>query len=308
MVGFSTISSLALVTETENRSGASTDEQLTKLWLTGRSKESTSAYTRDLKSFFVHIQNKPIKEATLDDVNGFVAMYSSGKAPSSVNRMISVLKSFFAFAQRTGYTQFNVAAPVRLVKMDRRGQVTLTVDDVEKILNACKTEQEKLIITLLFQLGLRATELCQIRSCDVAPNSKGSRIAILGKGGKTRFMQVDKKTSKAIKMHIKRLRIESSDALFYTNGGSELNRNSLWRLIKALVKRTDLAKKVTPHTFRHSMCTVAIQNGAPVALVSKTLGHSTVAVTSRYIHMNENLSVGSFLTKNGGGGAAASAD
>ena len=86
--------------------------------------------------------------------------------------------------------------------------------------------------------------------------------------------------------------------------GSVLNRNSLWRLIKALVKRTDLGKKVTPHTFRHSMCTVAIQNGAPVALVSKTLGHSTVAVTSRYINMNENLSVGSFLTKNGGGGAA----
>ena len=307
MVIFSTISSLALVGETENRSGASTDGQLINLWLTGRSKETTSAYERDLKSFFVHIQNKPTKEVTLDDVNGFVSVYSSGKAPSSVNRMISVLKSFFAFAQRTGYTKFNVAAPVRLVKMDRRGQVTLTVDDVGKIINACKTEQEKLIVTLLFQLGLRATELCQIRAQDVSPNPKGSRVAILGKGGKTRFMQVDKKTSKAIKMHIKRLRIESSDSLFYTNGGSVLNRNSLWRLIKALAKRADITKKVTPHTFRHSMCTVAIQNGAPVALVSKTLGHSTVAVTSRYIHMNENLSVGSFLT-GGGSGAAETTD
>ena len=100
----------------------------------------------------------------------------------------------------------------------------------------------------------------------------------------------------SIQAHAKGLKLGPSDTLFYNaSTRNAMNRVGLWRLVKAVVKRTSIKKKVSPHTFRHTMCSMAIQNGAPVALVSRTLGHSTLAVTSRYLHMNEDLTVGKYL-------------
>ena len=279
-----------------------------RLWLNGRSAETTKAYTRDIGTFSTATGNKAVKELTLLDVTAFLQTYSPGKSASTVNRMISVIKSFLSFALRVGYVQYNVAAPVRLRKIDRRAssQTALTAEEMAEIRRACRTTQETLVIDLLFKLGLRASELCGIRKQDVTATAGGGRVAVLGKGGKTRFMGVAKPTLKAIQTHVKGLKIGPSDTLFYNaSTRNPLNRVGLWCLIKAIVKRTSIKKKVSPHTFRHTMCSMAIQNGAPVALVSRTLGHSTLAVTSRYLHMNEDLTVGKYLAA---GSAAAAAE
>jgi len=77
------------------------------------------------------------------------------------------------------------------------------------------------------------------------------------------------------------------DTLFINERGSGLTRVMIYLIIKDLNKKTDIKKKIGPHTFRHSFATHLLENGADLITIQNMLGHENIVTTERYLHVNK---------------------
>jgi integrase/recombinase XerD len=115
-------------------------------------------------------------------------------------------------------------------------------------------------------------------------------ITVTGKGNKQRMVPIGKEAARLLNRYKKESRpvilgSRESEYLFISKKGSQLNRKSVWRLLKNYVTRTEIKKNITPHTLRHSFATHLIENGADLRSVQELLGHMDISTTQIYTHM-----------------------
>lgn len=142
------------------------------------------------------------------------------------------------------------------------------------------------IIFTLLDSGLRVTELCSLVIGNY-DSERGRLYVSEGKGGKDRVVFVGNAAQKAIwKMMIERKGAKPDEPLFQSNSGEHLNRSNLYHLLQRIGERVGVAN-VHPHRFRHTFAITAFRNGANVAVIKESLGHSTLDMTLRYAHVAE---------------------
>jgi len=137
----------------------------------------------------------------------------------------------------------------------------------------CATLEEKLLISMLYGLGLRISEVSILKLSDI----KEGWVQILGKGNKQRELPLLKSLQELITLYIKR---NSPKKYLFEKGNAPMNTAQLRYILTKLFKGQGL--KVTPHQLRHSFATHLLNNGARIADVSELLGHETMATTQVY--------------------------
>ena len=142
------------------------------------------------------------------------------------------------------------------------------------------TLEERVIVVMLYTLGLRIAELSNIKLEDISE----SWIRVLGKGNKARDIPIIASTKTLLNRYISEYRPKKF--LFEKNRG-KLSENSLRYIITKVFKR--VALKVTPHQLRHSYATALLNSGAPIVDVSELLGHSSMATTQIYTKLGSAL-------------------
>lgn len=142
------------------------------------------------------------------------------------------------------------------------------------------------IIELLFASGMRVSELCDLRVCDI--DMKQGCVRIIGKGNKERIIDISQKaTLSAIKDWLnERGCCESQSPLFVSRLHNILSTQSVRLLIKNIVASSQIEKKITPHTFRHTYATLLLEEGVDITYIQHLLGHSSVVTTQIYTHVN----------------------
>ena len=177
----------------------------------------------------------------------------------------------------------------------------MSIKDVKALLNIvykqkedCKSEtfsyqmatRNIAIIELLFASGMRVSELCDLRLCDL--DMKKGCVRIIGKGNKERIIDISQKaTLAAIKDWLnERGPCDSQSPLFVSRLHSTLSTQSVRLLIKNLVASSQIKKKITPHTFRHTYATLLLEGGVDITYIQHLLGHSSVVTTQIYTHVN----------------------
>jgi len=133
--------------------------------------------------------------------------------------------------------------------------------------------EEKLLISMLYGLGLRISELAQLKLDDI----KGKWIQILGKGNKVRELPLLDELQNLIAVYVKE---KSPKKYLFEKGNAPMNVAQLRYIITKLFKAAGI--KATPHQLRHSFATHLLNNGARIADVSELLGHETMATTQVY--------------------------
>lgn len=187
---------------------------------------------------------------------------------------------------------------IELSKMPERQVDFLEAEEVDDLLQApfkIKEKEiiqirDKAIIELLFSTGLRVSELCNLKIDDV--NLQKDEFTVRGKGSKLRIVFMSDEAKIALNNYLEKrsdmtpfLFIRHDKANKENNESKGLTTRSVQRLIEKYAKIAGIAKKVTPHTLRHSYATDLLRNGADIRSVQTMLGHSSIMTTQVYTHV-----------------------
>jgi integrase/recombinase XerD len=274
-------------------------EQLVNLWVHGKSKHTIALYRR-VANLLLTTVNKPLQSFTLQDFQNFSdTLEERGLAASSRKTYISVVKSLLSFGLRCGLIPVNAAAALTTPKSkDTLSQKILSESEVKLLISGESNKRNQLIFKTFYYVGLRVSELCALNWEDLSSNGDSGQLLIYGKGEKTRVVLLPK----SLYLELLKTRGDAgrTEPIFVsrvkaTNGG-RLHRGSVTALVKAAAIRVGISEQASAHWLRHCHASHALNRGAPIHLLSQTLGHASVATTSKYLHAKPNDSSGLYLS------------
>lgn len=272
---------------------AATDMELVALWLHGRPATTQRAYAVEVRRFMAAVQ-APFHGVTLAMLQGY-ADELSHLSPAAQARALAAVKSLFSFAVKLGYLQFNPAAVVKLPAIeDKLASRILPEADVQRML-ALTTGRDHTLLRLLYASGARVAEACRLTWADLQPRGDAGQVRLFGKRGKTRVVLLTQATWQVLMD----LRGDApAGAYVFTSrqgNGKPLTTVQVFRIVRAAAALAGVQGNVSPHWLRHCHASHALERGASIALVQSTLGHSSLAVTSRYVHARPDSSSATVL-------------
>lgn len=290
----------------------------------GQISEDTANRYRSKARDFREWLNKPMEEADFVDVEDWYAELDDRyQSDSAVNKGKGGLAAFFEIANKLADAdRINIDGWGRESPADRAHYSPETTDtlkqrdsredlhylkpeQVDEMARATERLRDELIIRLLFQTGIRVSELCNIRwSKDVDTDVRS--INIRGKGRKNRPVYYQPSLDLLVNVWVEERRpavyyAEESEYLFPTSHSERISRDAVDTVVREAADAVNLQEvygtniegvelhSVTPHVLRHSFAMAALSNGWDVYTLSQALGHESTEITSStYLHDDED--------------------
>lgn len=260
---------------------------------------SVAQYGMHVEAFRIWLEGRGLDLADVD-TKGLLAYQSAlyahrkldGKAYSAgyqANR-IAALKNLFRFLTRRGYLLHDPSAEVDLPRVDKRlPRVILTTREARKVVEAPDTStpsglRDRAILETLYATGIRVSELGNLTPYDVDTEDRVLRV-VLGKGRKDRNVPLTRAAAQAIEAYLVfgRPKLPGSKRyLFLQDKGGKMQRATTSRLVGYWAQQAGVKKRVTPHTFRHSVATHLLKGRADIRHIQALLGHASLGTTQRY--------------------------
>ena len=263
----------------------------------GLSSNTVNAYRTDLEKYFIFLKKKgkkSLEEVTKEDIIDFLFSLRETHAISSIARFFSSIRSFYRFLFREKILKTDPTQLIEYPKLEKKIPGVLNSWEVERLLKtpSLRTSQgirDRAILEVMYATGLRVSELARLKLKDV--NMEIGFLRCQGKGSKERIIPLGRIAKKFLEKYIfdarpKLLKGKESEFLFLAQGGNPLSRQSIWKMIKKMVKRARIKKEVSPHTLRHSFATHLLERGADLRSVQEMLGHASITTTQIYTHIN----------------------
>lgn len=278
------------------------------------SPHTTSAYKRDLSEFNKHIKENGIGKVDHRAIRGFLVRLEQKKnSKSTMGRKLSSIKSFYNWLIKTGACSNNPALYVSRPKAPKYLPLFFTEGEIKKLLEipllaiknpALALENPALIprdpflalrdtaiLELLYDLGLRLSELVGINIDDIDFESK--EILIRGKGMKERrsLFGEEIKTHLNLYLNIRHLISKARDrdgALILNYRGERIGPRQVQRLIKKYCRLAGLSDKYSPHSIRHSFASHLLNRGCDLRIIQELCGHALLSTTEKYTHISQD--------------------
>jgi len=195
----------------------------------------------------------------------------------TISRKISTLRSFVEYLNDNGIScALSADESIKVAKtLPKPISHQHIIDALDKA-----SDEENLIISMLYTLGLRISELSSLQVDDISQEW----IRVLGKGNKQRDIPLLPKIKEQIDEYLSKKLINK---FLFEKRGEKLSENSLRYTVNKVFRRVSL--KVTPHQLRHSYATALLNNSARISDVSELLGHSSMATTQIYTKLGSAL-------------------
>jgi integrase/recombinase XerD len=263
----------------------------------GLSKNTLESYSRDLNKYINYLEKKgisDIKETSSLDIMSFIStLKESGLATKTTARNLVAIKMFYRFLFNERYIKENPAIKIDSPKTWFNLPNTLTVDEVERLLNKPDMNtalgmRDSAMLELLYATGMRVSELTSSSLNDI--NLEAGYIIVLGKGSKERIIPIGVQAVKKINEYLtdsrkRLLKNSSSSFIFLNRSGKPISRQGFWKVIKKYAIQAQINKNITPHTLRHSFATHLLERGADLRSVQTMLGHVDISTTQIYTHV-----------------------
>lgn len=275
-------------------------EKYAKPWLDcllaqkGLSVRTVEAYGQDMENFLTFLRElgADTKELEEDAIILYMAWQRArNNASTTIKRRLSALKSFFAYLLDEDIIE---SSPVAMLDSPKKAfglPEVLSRDEMEKILDSPDPRtrggyRDKCMLEMLYACGLRVSELCGLKTDQI--DSQRGVVRVWGKGAKERFVPMHGLMQSLLNEYLTKWRplfrpIESS--VFLNPSGKGLTRQFVWKSIRKYAISAGISRRVSPHTFRHSFATHLLEGGADLRVAQMLLGHSTIAATEIYAHV-----------------------
>jgi integrase/recombinase XerC len=259
------------------------------------SQHSLKAYRSDIYAFSDFIKQQfetnDLTKVTAQMIRSWVVwLKENSNGNSSINRKISSIRSFYRFCQRNNYIDQNPAEKIQSLKVRKSLPEFVTRDLMLKITENSQADnfvmiRNGLVIDLLYQTGIRLSELTGIQEADI--HFGNSSLNVRGKGNKERIIPFHNTLKSALTDYLTekhRLFGRDQKALFVTNNGKPAYNKMIYRIVHTLLSAETTLQKTSPHILRHTFATHLLNNGASILAIKELLGHSSLAATQIYTH------------------------
>ena len=266
----------------------------------GLAGNTISSYRNDLGRFISYLSGRKIVSmgsVKKDDLVSFL-MYlkDKGLAANSISRNLAAIKTFYKFLVNERMVTENIAAILESPRLWKKLPDTLSLDEVERLIDAPDARnwmgiRDKATLELLYATGMRVSEIADLKISGI--NMDVGFIRCVGKGSKERIIPFGRRAKDAVKRYLEKSRArlakkgDQDPVLFLTRLGKRMSRQSFWKMVKRYAKKAGINKDITPHTLRHSFATHLLERGADLRIVQEMLGHSDISTTQIYTHIDK---------------------
>lgn len=265
----------------------------------GLSDNTIENYSFDIEKLLMFLSENKITESPIliseEIIQQFIYDVSSKVNAKSQARIISGLKSFFNYLV---FEDYRDTTPMELIEVPKTGRKlpdTLSIEEIDNLIGAIdlssfEGERNRAILETLYSCGLRVSELVALKISDLF--FEEGFLKVTGKGDKQRFVPLSKSTEKYMTIYKEQIRVQVNvqkgfeDTLFLNRRGRQLTRAMIFTIVRDLAKKINLAKVISPHTFRHSFATHLLENGADLRSIQLMLGHESITTTEIYMHLD----------------------
>ncbi|WP_095497362.1 site-specific tyrosine recombinase XerD [Paraferrimonas haliotis] len=272
------------------------DQFIQHLWLQqGLSENTTAAYRRDLTHFAQFIAHRgSLQNAQSEWLQDYLNFrHQQQLKANSTARAISALKRYYGYQVSLGAMSYNPTALIQAPKLQRKLPDSLSQSQVEQLLAEPDIElpiehRDQAMLELLYASGLRVSELVNL-SLEQLSLRQGL-VRVTGKGDKERLVPIGEAAQQAITDYLAGSRAvllgtKVSDAVFPSQRGQYMTRQTFWHRIKLYAERAGIRCHLSPHTLRHAFATHLLNHGADLRVVQMLLGHSDLSTTQIYTHV-----------------------
>ena len=278
----------------------------TKVLDKGITNNTVMAYKKDLDLFINWCFNNKTQftEIKKNNVNSYIKFLKEKKLnSSSINRKLSVIKSFYDYLNQIGLVNLNELKTIDTQKIEKNLPKLLSEKEILYLIDKSKEIYFEnpvknisylkihVILEILYSTGLRISELLNIKINQVA-NIK-DKLYINGKGNKQRLVIFNKNALDALKnwMNIMTKHNKFKNSYLFENFHNKnvISRQQIYNDFKKLALKTNTdIEKLSPHSIRHSFANHMLNRGADLRSIQKLLGHSDISTTEIYTQVRQN--------------------
>ncbi len=257
-------------------------------------------YTTDLLDFFNFLKTKRVdslKEVDRHVLRDYLShLVEQGIVKASIARKLSAIRSFYRYLLREGMVSTSPVATTSSPKLDKRLPSFLTIDEMERLLEAPDLsspvgQRDRALIELLYASGIRVSELVKLNLEQV--NLDTNEIRVWGKGSKERVVLMGKPAAEALTAYLNQgrpnlLSKKGRSAVFINRYGERLIERRVQRILEKYASLAGIDKRVHPHMLRHTFATHLLDGGADLRVVQELLGHAKLSSTQIYTHVTKS--------------------
>ena len=260
-------------------------------------ENTQAAYRRDLVHFADWLGGRRLDRLDVRNLGDYLGTLAArGLARASIARQVATLRTFFAFLQVEGVI---AESPAELLSPGRRDDFipgTLSAEQVDRLLagpdaTSAMGMRDRALLELLYATGCRASEVSALRLSDV--HLAEAFCTCRGKGGKERVVPLGRRAIVALRAWIDGPRRDAaaraaglSAWVLLSSRGNRLSRMRIWEIVRLHADTAGVPSDIGPHTLRHSFATHLVAGGVDLRHVQEMLGHSSIATTQRYTHVD----------------------
>jgi integrase/recombinase XerD len=292
------------------------ERELVFSWLLQKKEGTTRRnYEREITQFFSRYPGLMIKDISV----GHLSVYLESRAtlsPASKKFSKDVISSLLTFCVKLGYLDRNPAIALDSIKVPEKTSFRiLSEEQVFRLIDRAEGLRNRLIIKLLYCSGVRVSELCSLKWSSFHPREFSVQMTVIGKGNKVRSillkpeiwqelleLRAEQEEGRAGGKGEENLdktscdyserdeapgagagKLNNGSPVFCSQKGGALKPTQVLRIVKAAARAAKITGDVSPHWLRHCHATHALERGAPIHLVQKTLGHASISTTGKYL-------------------------
>lgn len=260
-----------------------------------KAKLTVESYRNDLEQYLDFLEKNNVenlKKVKFSDINYYLQSLKNDYALSSIQHKAVSIRQFHQYLLQMGIVNSDPSQYLDVKNMEDKLPHIVSVDSIDSLLSfnleKDKDYLDKTILLLLYHSGLRVSELCALRFSHLYLDERWIRI--MGKGSKERMVPISFESQKALKHYLNTIRprwdLHHSDFVFINKKGMTISRQYIHTMIKYRSKEMGVTENISAHSLRHRFATSFLEAGVDLRYIQELLGHSDIATTQIYTHVN----------------------
>lgn len=243
-------------------------------------EQTVKNYSSYIRKFFDQSTKDHPKNINEQDIKTFLASFIE---PNTQRAYHSAIKKFYEICLH----QKEKFKYIPYCRKSKKLPVVLSVEEVQRLFNACTNIKHKTILALLYSCGLRVSELINLRWANIDRSRMVINI-VQAKGHKDRQVPLTDTLIELLTAYYRQYK--SVNYVFNGQGSEQYSERSVGQVVKQLAIKAGIAnKRVYTHLMRHCSATHMLESGIDLNIIQRLLGHSSVKTTAVYAHISHNL-------------------